>query len=284
MEEQKQDSVQQAVQEQVTPQPAQQVAAQPAPQAVQEDKNIQYEKYKKPLKMHVITQVVFSGLALVLVILLLFVPMFSINFEKLSESETELAATLPGVESALEKWLEKGADGDFKLSFSVFDEIKLALSSIGDTDASSITSAMFQIFAIIFLAVSAIIGVVSLIKNISGILNIDNYTVDIYADIKTNADKKRSRKDMYSNPMYWLVSGIIFEVLAVVMGKVMGSVLESGSESATSFISYCNGVSGWIAFIIIFAVLAIAAYVYSSQLKGKVKTQILREDFGIKGK
>lgn len=231
--------------------------------------NTQYLKYKDEFKKQCIFNTVFGGLAILTIIMLLFVPLFEVKVLNI-----------------------------LILQFSLFDEIKLSFSSLGRggvqiTGGSAAESwravasfmGIYQIIAIIMFAVAIGWFIFELIKNIMGIMNMDNYALEQYDKIKKRSDEngKKGFKRFSSSGLF--LSGIIMEVFYLFYSKfIMQMIGMSGSGIASDSASYftsMTGVSWTIMFPIIFAVGAIAMFVLRKMSLSKTRAAILKEDYDI---
>lgn len=234
--------------------------------------NTQYLKYKNEFKKQCIFNAIFGGLAIITIILLLFVPLFEIR-----EFNILLA------------------------KFSLFDEIKMSLKSMGGSGTQSgggsgqsqaweaVASFMgiYQIIAIIMLAMAVGLFVYDLVKNITGIMNMDNYALEQYDKIKNRADVKNKKALKWLSSSRLFVTGICLELFYLFYSKFINKMISDGGEAgsfeigSSSYFTHMTGVSGLIALPIVFAIGAIAAYVLLKMSLSKTRSEILKEDYGI---
>lgn len=214
--------------------------------------NEQITKYTKQFKIDCILKVVSSGLALMAIVFLLFLPIFSIV-------DPIFGITL--------------------YSFSLFDETKNAFSLLsGGFSSPMAVMNIYQMFVLIFMALGLVMCVVTLIKNVICLTDMDKYVLEQYNNIKVGAGKKSFYNRFSATNCF--ISAIILEVFYIIFSKVFSSV--GGGESAfESNLSMVNGVTGYIALFIIFAVGVIAITVYSKIQIRKIKFAILKEDYGL---
>lgn len=215
--------------------------------------NEQYLKHKKEFKLNCILKAVGSGVAILTLIFLIFVPNFKIDFE--------IAA----------------------VNFSLFDEIKLSLdnmkggNSSGSNAMTSILS-IYQIIALVYVVLACCMGIFTLIKNIINLTDLDSYSLQEYDKIKNRNDEKKKGFSRFSASNL-LLSGIILEILYIVMSKVYSSM--GMGQAAESYFELMNGVSWMIMFFIIFAVVFIGISIFNSYTYKKVKMAIIKEDYGM---
>ena len=235
--------------------------------------NTQYLKYKNEFKKQCIFNATFGVLAIITIILLLFLRMFEVKEYNI-----------------------------LLLQFSLFDEIELSIKSIGGSGSQisggsgqagawkAVASFMgiYQIIAIIMLVAAVGLIIYELVKNIMGIINMDNYALEQYDKIKNRTDSGKNKKALkwFTAPRLFL-SGIILELFYLFYSKfinqMIGETPEAGGMAIgeSSYFTYMTGVSGLIALPIIVAVGAIAAFVLLKMSASKTRTAILKEDYGI---
>lgn len=210
--------------------------------------NTQYINYKNDFKNQCILNTVSGLLALIAVIVLLFADNFVI------------------------------ADEVFTLKFSLYDEIKFAFEAFKSDSGFSmvLTFAYLQVIAIIMFGFAAIAFIYELIKSVIGILNMDNYALDQYDKIKKRAFERKKNKQYSSGNMF--IGAIIYEFFYIFYTKAFSGYLGIGEGS---YVTHMTGVSGIIAIPIILALCAIAASILRALSFRKVRTAILREDYGV---
>ena len=234
--------------------------------------NTQYVKYKDEFKKQCIFNAAFGVLAIVTLILLLFLRMFEVKEYNI-----------------------------LLLQFSLFDEIELTIKSIGGSNAQigngsgqyeawkAVGSFMgiYQIFAIIMLVAAVGLIIYGLVKNIMGIINMDNYALEQYDKIKNRTDGKNKKALKWFTAPRLFLSGIMLELFYLFYSKFINQMI-GGAQGAgevaigdSSYFSYMTGVSGLIALPIITAVGAIAAFVLCKLSVSKTRAAILKEDYGI---
>ena len=233
--------------------------------------NTQYLKYKNEFKKQCIFNAAFGGLAILTIILLLFVRMFEVKEYNI-----------------------------LLLQFSLFDEIELSIKSIGGSGTQISGSGqaeawkavgsfmgIYQIIAIIMLAAAVGLFIYELIKNIMGIINMDNYALEQYDKIKNRAEEKNKKAlKWFTSPRLFL-SGILLELFYLFYSKFINQMISGAPEAGeiaignSSYFTYMTGVSGLIALPIIFAAGAIVAFILRKLSLSKTRAAILKEDYGI---
>lgn len=250
-------------------------------QTTQQQKPKQYEKYKPILKRTCIFNVAASVCAILGFIFLLFIPFFVIKGSLETLQITESGELVKDT------------------AFSLFDEIKTSFSLMseggsGDNAFKSIAMiySFYQIIALVCLCIGIVLVLVSLGKNVTAILNPDNYALEEYDKIKRGTGKS-GRMSRLSSPAYWFFSALVLEILYIFMNRMMSSMISSlgASDSAAGEINStlngglnlpsCTGVNGWIIFCILFFVAFIALAFLVRFWKKQVKMSILKEDYGV---
>lgn len=249
----------------------------------------QLAKYKPQLRAQCVLKAVSGIFALLMMILLFFVPFFEIK------STNELGE----LGNAVDKLL-----GTF--TFSVFDDAMHVFKLLSDGklfEAGGLsvlfeTLALLQIFAFLFLAVGATLIAVDIGRDIFKLLNIDNYVLETYDNMKSTRDET-VKQLRHLNKMSWrfLMIGAIYEVLAIVFlkfsAKIAGangadisdlltnSSLLAGDPYAgsASYFMLVNSISPSILFIVLAAVFAVIALMIQRKLGKRVKMDILKDDY-----
>lgn len=249
----------------------------------------QLAKYKPKLQAQCIVKAVAGIFALLMIVLLFFVPFFEIK------STSELGE----LGDALDKLL-----GTF--TFSVFDDamhvIKLLSDGkLFDADEASIlfgTLALFPIIAFLFLVVGAALIVADIGKDISKLLNIDNYVLETYDSMKSRRDETvKQLKNLNKLGWRFLMMGAMYEALAIVFLKISAKVAEANgvnlsgiltdpsllvSDPYAGSISYfmlVNSITPSILFVIFAAIFAVIALIVQRKLGEQVKMNILKDDY-----
>lgn len=238
---------------------------------------IQYEKYKKPLKVYCIVQLAASAAALVAVIFILFLPNFSISLTQLAENFADgydtILPKLKDIDPAL--LLQK----DPHIYFSVFDELYAGIAPAAEGAVTyTLLVGYLQILGVLFLVVGAIFMIVSLVRNIMHITSIDGYAINEYDNIKRRIDTgKRNRWNYFTSPAYWFAGGAIYEILVI----VIGNMFKQYGDVLTSYFMAMTGLSVGGVFTILISVAAVGGFIAAFVLHRRIKTAIIREDYRI---
>lgn len=214
----------------------------------------QYLVYKPKLKLYCLFQAIASGLSLIAIVLLIFLPQFKIDGLLLS------------------------------YDFSVYDEVDLAFKAFKNTE-DYVTSyfAVLQVIGVIFLAAGAVSSIVTLIKNVLNILSPDVYSVDLYDKIKRRADDSKKRRHYFSST-HLVMCGIIYEVLAIFMSVWVTNALSSAGVSdsyVASYFVYMTGVNGFVVLTLLVLIAMLVLYILAWRIKRSVRNAIIREDYNI---
>lgn len=235
----------------------------------------QYLRYKDAFKKQCVFKAATSAIALLTLILLVFIPCFQI---KITEEVLGMNVTL------------------FSYNFSVFDEIradfKMLFSAGKGWDAVRAMS-FVQIGALILIIAAVVWAAVDCVKAILNVMNIDDYALNAYNDIKTGADK--TRRGGWSvlfgytyayagGAMSMALAGISLEIFYIIFMRSMAGFFEEtpfNELSPEGYFLYVNGINGWIAALIIFGIGFITLYVMGRVMKNKLRTQILKEKYEV---
>jgi len=216
--------------------------------------NTQYLKYKRQFKINCILKAVAGLLALFALVFFIFVPNFKI----------------------------KVIEGLIEPEFSLFDEIKLAFDNMFANKNTVMFLGIYQIIAIMYIAIACVMGIITLVKNIMNVINLENYALEEYDKLKTrrpNTNKRWSGKYGASN---FLMSGILLEIVYIFLSVYLSGMWgESVDVNELSFFMSLGGVTWKIVFFIIFLVAFLTVAVINSFMYKKVKLAILKEDYGL---
>ncbi len=212
--------------------------------------NTQYLVYKPKLKQHCIFQAIASGLSLLVIAFIFFIPQFSIYTDPLT------------------------------YNFSVYDEVRLAFESFTSDDIVVSSFAIFQVLGVIFFVAGFISSIVTLVKNVVNALSPDTYAIDLYDKIKRRTDeRKRSWRNHFSSTQL-VLAGIIYEVFAIVFSVWLANALGS-DEIVLSYFAYMTGLNGAVAVTILALIATAVMYILAWRIKRGVRNAIIREDYNI---
>ncbi|MDE6401429.1 MAG: hypothetical protein K2L54_02325, partial [Clostridiales bacterium] len=156
--------------------------------------------------------------------------------------------------------------------FSLFDEISLVFKGMFNGGST------FYILGGISMIAAIIMGFVYIIKQVIAMTNADGYALQCYDDIKKrNGVESRIRRFEMSGK--GLLPLVIISVLIFVFGIVFSTVLGGKTENVSSYFSICTGVNGLIVFAILFLLAAIVSIVMSSSIDGKIKFEIMKKEY-----
>lgn len=220
----------------------------------------QYLKYKGDFKKVGIFKTAAGAAAIISMLFFLFIPSFLVQ----------------------EKLFGKVV---YEQSFSVFDELINSFKGFGGKmDPASILG-IYQILATIYLVVGLALMGFELFKSITGILNLENYSIAEYDKIKKGEQKARGLRRMTATNM--LISACVLEIVYIMIVKMMSNLLSGNSEADAAlkvgFINM-NALSWNIMFAIIFFIAFIALTVIATVMRNKIKVAILKEDYGVSEK
>ena len=241
------------------------------------EENQQYLKYKNKLKQHCIVSAVASFISLLAGILLIFLPVFTIDLLKINAD----VSLLPKMHDLSPEIL---MSENPQLFFSVYDEVYAAIQLMtGAVDMDGIAafsmSGIFQILGIVFLAAGVGVSIFSLVKNILHVVSPDNYALEMYDKIKHREELKIRRRSYYGSSSYWIIIGVVYEIFAIVFSTFMGRV--AGAEYITSYFSLLSGVNGWCVLLIIVIAAAIGMFIWANVINNGIRRAILREEYSV---
>lgn len=211
--------------------------------------NEQYLRYEKQFKLDCILKVLASGLSLLAIIFFMFLPNFCIKFM--------------GIE------VER---------FSIFDEALKSVSSMseGVTSLSSVVS-IWQVAALLFVALGIVTSVISFVKNILNLTDIKNYSLEKYDEIKKGTGKKSILGRFNSTNSF--ICAVIMESGYIILAKSFSAI--PSVEFSGGYLAEVNGVTGLISLFIICTVGFIAITAFCKLQFRKVKHDVLREDYRV---
>ncbi|MDE5729260.1 MAG: hypothetical protein K2I20_03695 [Clostridia bacterium] len=203
-----------------------------------------YLKYKNKFKLNCLLTAASSLLAVISVLLLLFVP----SFQKSGEGTT--------------------------VCFSLFDEALLCFNEVFGGTSKKVWD-VYQVVSVIYLAAGCVFAAVVLAKCVSGLFDLDKYCAAQYAKITSdNGGSKGGMRKKFNVPTLF-VSGVVLEVLYMIMLSSYGAENEAG---ANSLFASANGVTGFIALFIISFAAYVAVAVFGAIKSGNLKAEIMREN------
>lgn len=257
---------------------------------VQTDAAQQLAKYKPKLQAQCILKAVADIFALAMIILLFFIPFFEIkSTDELGDAVDKLFGTF---------------------TFSIYDDavhvIKLlSEGKLFEVKAMSPISilfgmfALFQLFALVFLAVGAILIAIDIGKDISKLLNIDNYILETYDSMKSKRDETvKQLKRLNTTGWRFLMVGAIYEIFMIIFlkftanfadvnGADLSHLLSNSSlltgenpyAGSASYFMLVNSITPSIVFVIFCALFAVIALIVQRKLGEHVKMDILKDDY-----
>ena len=242
----------------------------------------QFEKYRKPLKKQCIMEIVAAGVALLAIVFLLFVPNFTIALTD-GVFEGILAGT------TLPKLNDPEILTSKSITFSVFDEVYAIIAPVKTDDsvgkAIGFSFGILQIIGLVFLAIGLVMAAISAVKGILHIVKPNDYALEMYDKLKHRTEG-RQRRGFQSSPMYWVLMGIVYEVIAIVMSSYLSRMIgdiggsgDSGGARITSYFSVLSGISAGGVFTIIFIIATIVLFIISRQMLKKIRLSIMRDDY-----
>ena len=259
-----------------------------------------YMKYEERWKRHGIVKIISSFLLFLLTILLIFLPLFRVDFTKM---DAETFATVAFAPSTLPKLNgSQTIDESFGFSFSIFDEAYAGGNPVLDgfpedyaSDESGSLSLPDQKFAasmaktnsmtatvtIIMLALGAA-GLVGMIGvSLYRIISPENYTIHMYDNIKWRRDSESGWSKRRTSKAAIAYSIFSFYLACAILGMFLPIITNGGMTASytTSYFQIATGISGWIALVIIMALAAIGLEVYAKIIKSRIRTDILHEEY-----
>lgn len=256
----------------------------------QTDASRQLAKYKPRLKAQCILKAISGIFALLMIILLFFIPFFEIkSTDELGDVTNKLFGTF---------------------TFSVFDDATHAIKLLSDGQLFEMnatspmsalfgTFALFQLVAFLFLFVGVALIAIDIGKDISKLPNIDNYVLETYDNMKSKRDETVKQLKRL-NTMGWrfLMVGAIYEIIMIVFLKFTANFAgahgvglaqlltdpsfltgENPYTGITSYFMLVNSITPSIIPVILCALCAFITLIVQRKLGEQVKMDILKDDY-----
>lgn len=241
------------------------------------DNRNQFTKYTKILKKYCKVQIVACAVTFVALIFILFLPNFYINLADVSFSDT----TLPKFhELSMEDLLTDNP----RITFSIFDEIYGVINPVreGLDEASATLASSFsflQIIGAIFLGVGLLISAVSFVRHIYFISSMENFAIETFDNIKRRSIGRKNRWNYLLSPGYWIIIGIVYEVIAIYFSVMMAEGIPSAGNVLTSYFAVFSGLTAGGVITLLIAIAAIAVFIYGVMIRRKITTDMLRDEY-----
>ncbi|MBQ8393544.1 MAG: zinc ribbon domain-containing protein [Clostridia bacterium] len=172
-----------------------------------------YKNYTDATRKTVIFDIILYGIAILLTIITLFVPMFKMERTVNSLDDMMYIVDEDDYEDVLE-------DGDIDKSFSFANEFSLLINGIFEGEGSAEASAAFYlsntmlILLILTLLIVLIMSSVKLFQCISGLNDIDNFTMLKYNEINKSGNTQKRRLSLYHQLLlYTLPMSLVFDII-----------------------------------------------------------------------
>lgn len=241
------------------------------------DSRNQFNKYSKILKKYCIVQIVACAVTFVALIFILFLPNFFINLADVSFTDT----TLPKFhELSMEDFLTDNP----RMTFSIFDEIYGVINPVKegmDVSSAALASSFsfLQIIGAVFLGVGLLISAISFVRHVYFISSMENFAIETFDNIKRRSEGRKNRWNYLLSPGYWIILGVVYEVIAIYFSVMMMESVPEGGKVLTSYFASFSGITvgGVITLLIVIASLAVFAY--GIMIKRKIKTDMLRDEY-----
>ncbi|MCD8308258.1 MAG: hypothetical protein LUD19_00250 [Clostridia bacterium] len=253
-----------------------------------------YNKYKSGITRYLKFNLLYAAIAVVAAVLILFLPIFSINLSKLSTEELDAVISIPGVEEEVYNYFFQALSGetvsDCKFSYSIIDEVQYLgkyVLNLSDGDIVVMSYVFLSFMCTFLLAVTIIAGIFSFGFSIYSLSNIDGYAKNYYDKfskeiISSQYKVKRywfNKRTSLASPWEWLSLGIFWEVIGFIIGKFASGTIYDGSEYiAASCSYYVTGVTLWMAIAVIIFVATGYLKHYSKKIKVQAVTDAINED------
>ncbi len=268
-----------------------------------------YMKYEPRWKKHGIFKLATYFIVFLMLILLIFLPVFRVDFTKMDEEQAQAALFSPSTLPKLHDIAESGNwlfdENAFSFSFSIFDEAYAGRNPILDAfpengsgnigngedsahlppkdvaETAANAAGMAGTVAIIALAIGAAGIVVLIAVTLYRTVSTENYAIHMYDKIKWRRD---SESGWHKQRGSWMGSlDAIFSIyIAMALISVLISLTTSGNgytNYTVSYFSLMTGVSGWLWFLAVLALAAIALQIAAAIFKSRIRTDILHEEY-----
>ena len=267
-----------------------------------------YMKYEVRWKKHGIIKLATYFIVFLILILLIFLPVFRVDFTKMSEERAQTVLFAPSTLPKLHDIAKNGNwlwdESALSFNFSIFDEtyaghnpILSAFSESGATGGNGENSDRLPsedmvrtaanaagsagMAAIIALVIGAAGIVVMIAVTLYRTVSTENYTIHMYDKIKWRRDTESGWHKQHRSWQSWLGAAISVYVTLAMIG-VFASLITSGigyTAYTVSYFSLVTGISGWFWLLAVLALAAIVLQIIAAILKSRIRTAILHEEY-----
>lgn len=217
----------------------------------------QYLKYSAPLKKQCVLHLIACVLMLATALMILFVPNFRIDLNRVPAEELAKDTTLP-------KLLTFDVLLDPVVEFSLWDELYASFFA-----GSALI--YFPVFTAIFLAAGLSFNVAAVVRDVLHLLSPEDYALLSYDKLRDPAGIKRLRS-LDAQAYSFLIPGVIFLITTVVFNLTLTSDL-------SSYFAVITGITAGSVFCALLLIAAIALFALSGSAMQKIKLSVLREDY-----
>lgn len=249
------------------------------------EKTKNYLKYGKEFKKINILSIILYTLMIILVLFMMFGPIFSFVTEKqitLEDFNNDLEAYLKYLSQFPPEQQISGIVS-VRQNVSFFDELWLGIKNFSSTESGvgnqilSLLIILGPLITAFYTIVEVILGIKRLVNELYGLKNFDNYALLEYTKIKQDVDgaskAKASREwRKYAIAYCWLLS-IFYGRFFVPLFADYASF----SVSCESYLAKITGVSAWFLFVAVLFVGYIAISILISKEKKKVTIRIVED-------
>ena len=150
-----------------------------------------------------------------------------------------------------------------------------------DVSSAALASSFsfLQIIGSVFLGVGLLISAISFVRHVYFISSMKNFAIETFDNIKRRSEGRKNRWNYLLSPGYWIILGVVYEVIAIYFSVMMMESVPEGGKVLTSYFASFSGITvgGVITLLIVIASLAVFAY--GIMIKRKIKTDMLRDEY-----
>lgn len=158
--------------------------------------------------------------------------------------------------------------------FSLFDEVLRCFNLIGAAEASQVYN-VYQVVSVIYLALGCAYAVYSAVKCVMNLLRGDEYVRESCEKIKQPEEGKKRVYFKKFTVTNLFLSGVALEIFYIILVKC------AAGGAGAGYVSAANGVTGFIAFFILFTAAYVAVAYFAHREISAVKRAILSEENGL---
>ena len=243
-----------------------------------EDNKLLYKKYEGQVKRTKILALTMHILAILLVVSLIFLPIYTYAYTPQNLSDFGHVDNLEELEDLIKK-------GTIDKEFSLWDDFKIVTADLFKEDNDSmyvllsLVVGMFAIFEVIFAAIFLGTTAVQLIKSLNGLVDLDKTTLLVFTEIRKTGSISKKEKFFKKQTA---ITMVLYAVFDVIFSKMDASLLEAmpsdiRPEMTRHMISF-TGVAPMIFVVIILLVGYLIVNAVKKKSEENLAIAIAKED------